>query len=189
MEIFADREGIEHVSRHLMDAPELGSKFNGRIKNAEVFLRELAGYLKPKVQGKELDWIRNEATGVELSVLFLYADRELKAVFGIPKSEPLGYCGIVEITDELRPKVYRKPRGLKNDDVLEVNVVEEVVPIPTDEYRAYFKKYPGERKVFIANAFPGPQADEPLLPNRRIQTENEFRKSEEWWSKRAFVRW
>jgi hypothetical protein len=188
MEILIDQEGVRHVARHLMGSRELGIKFNGRIKDAGIFLAKLAGYLEPRVQGIQFEWVRNEVTGISLANLSLWGDEELKAILGIPEGESLGYHGIIEITDELRPKVCRQSRGPEGDDRIEVNVIVGVAPTPTDEYHVYFKKHPEKEGIFIANAFSGTD-DGLILPNRSIQTEEEFKKSEEWWCRRAFIKW
>jgi len=189
MEIKIDQYGIDHTARHLMNAPELGSKFNVRITDSKSFLEKLAGYLNTKLKPEDIVWIHKEKVNVYLGEVHLIADTELKKLIGIPKNEFLGYMGVIEIDDNSRSKVFRQKRGQGEDDQMEVNVIEGIEPQPSDELQVHLKKYSEKEGIYLVNAYTGPKGDGPGLPNHKYQTDEEFKLAEEYWSKRAFIKW
>jgi len=102
MKLGFDKKIVGHVKRHLIDAPELGGKFNVKIKNVEEFLKILGKYLEAHINIENLTWFHNNISGTDTAEIFLKADSKLKNLFGILPDEPFGYDGVIEITEEFR---------------------------------------------------------------------------------------
>lgn len=185
MQLNFDQGDIEHAARHLSIAPELGGKFNSKIDNPEKLLEVLVNYLNARVDVKAIDWHRNIASDTDTAELSFTDTSEIKEAFGISEKEPLGYHYVVEITENLRPKIVKKPRGTKGDDKIEVNVVTGIESVPTDELVVHFKKRLGQDDISIATAYPGTHG--PFLPNKEKQTEKEYQESIEYWDNHAFI--
>lgn len=179
MELKFEQQDIDHIARHLWGSSVVGGKFNPKINDPKDFLTKLSKWLMLKVNLDDLDWIYNEKSGGSFVEVLFCADEELKNIFNISPNKPFGYDGVIEITENLRSKVFKN-----NREGIEVNIIEGVDPSPTDYFVVQFKKQADEEGVFIATTYPGSIG--PLFPGE-TSTEEEYLKSKEYWGNHAFI--
>ena len=185
MEIKFDNNNVEHVARHLAGSSVLGGKFNAKISDSKQLLSVLAEYIKDKINPGNLFWIPNDISGTDTVEVPFKADADLKRVLGLSADEPLGYDGVIKITDDLRSRVVQKFRG-KGEDQIEVNVIENISLESIDDFVVELKKRPGKEEIFIATAYPGTPG--PNFPNKETQTDKAYQESKAYWNQYAFIK-
>ena len=162
-----------------------GSKFSKFIDDTETLIR-LAKILLNRQDTASINWFLL-SDGYFVAKGIFTATPQIKKEINLPEDAPIGICGVVPVTEQIKERVGKTVRGFgEAADRILVNVVELDALPTTDSVVVTLTKKSMIDRAELQSIFTGVLA--PPFPIKSIVgNKTDRQKCAEWWERHAFV--